>query len=440
MPVPPAAIAVIATPETVSSFGGAVITVMVTDSNGNGVGGLTLTGTTSSGGTLANFAPTRTFGSYTATYTAPMVDAEGTETVTVMADGVSGQGSLTLTPVPPVDVSILDIMGTVFKADGVTPADGVTVTVTVRSSSDTGTTETDGSFSATFFNPRTVASTGDMVSIVVTDDTGVERGRKDLHLTNDLLGEGGTATITKLKVETDIVVPPRSVNVLVVEGVVLSADGVSPVENVDFTVTVTVGSNSPRTAMLEEGGVYVATVVNLFMSVASTGDMVSTVVVTDADGEVRGSAELELTNAHLDEDGSGMATLNVPTDIILPPKSVEILIVEGIAKRDDATTPVGQGFDVTVTVGSKSDMGTTEADGSFSVTFFDPLAPAASTGDSVSIVVSDDSGDRGSAEFTLTNADLDDADPATVTRGCDYRYRCHFKHSRRNRYSLPQKW
>ena len=413
---PPAAIAVSAAPETVSSFGGAVIIAMVTDSNGNGVGGLTLTGTTSSGGTLASFAPTRTFGSYTATYTAPMVDAEGTETVTVMADGVSGQASLALTPVPPVDVSILDIMGTVFKADGVTPADGVTVTVTVGSRSDTGTTETDGSFSATFFNPLgTVASTGDMVSIVVTDDTGTKRGGKDFHLTNDLLGEGGTATLTK-NVVTDIVVPPRFVNVLVVEGVVLSDDGVSPVENVDFTVTVTVGSNSPQTAMLEEDGAYVATVVNLFMSVASTGDMVSTVVVTDADGVERGSAELELTNAHLDEDGSGMVTLDVMTDITLPPKSVDILIVEGIARRDDETTPVGQGFDVTVTVGSRSDMGTTEANGSFSVTFFDPLAPAASTGDSVSIVVSDDSGDRGSTAFTLTNADLGDADSATVTR------------------------
>ena len=413
---PPAAIEVRATPETVSSFASAIITAMVTDSNGNGVGGLTPTGTTSSGGTLASFAPTRTFGSYTATYTAPMVDAEGTETVTVMADGLSGQVSLVLTPVPPVDVSILDIVGTVFKADGVTLADGVTVTVTVGSGSDTGTTETDGSYAATFFNPLgTVASTGDMVSIVVTDDTGAERGREDFHLTNDLLGEGGTATLTK-DVVTDIVVPPRSVNVLVVEGVVLSDDGVSPVENVDFTVTVTVGSNSPQTAMLEEDGAYAATVVNLFASAASTGDMVSTVVVTDADGVERGSAELELTNAHLDEDGSGMVTLDVMTDITLPPKSVNILIVEGVAYRDDETTPVGQGFDVTVTVGSRSDMGTTEANGSFSVAFFDPLAPAASTGDPVSIVVSDDSGDRGSEEFTLTNAQLGDADSATVTQ------------------------
>ena len=220
---------------------------------------------------------------------------------------------------------------------------------------------------------------------------------------------------------TDIFVPPRSVNVLVVEGVVLSDDGVSPVENVDFTVTVTVKSSltgevTDASVVLGDDGIYTATAVDLFASVASTGDLVSTVVVTDADGAVRGSAELELTNAHLDEDGSGMATLNVPTNIILPPKSVGILIVEGVAYRDDETTPVGQGFDVTVMVGSRSDMGTTEANGSFSVTFFDPLAPVASTGDPVSIVVSDSSGGRGSAEFTLTNVQLGDTDSATVTQ------------------------
>ena len=220
---------------------------------------------------------------------------------------------------------------------------------------------------------------------------------------------------------TDIFVPPRSVNVLVVEGVVLSVDGVSPVENVDLTVTVTVQSSltggvTDASVVLGDDGIYTATAVDLFASVASTGDLVSTVVVTDADGAVRGSAELELTNAHLDEDGSGMATLNVPTNIILPPKSVGILIVEGVAYRDDETTPVGQGFDVTVMVGSRSDMGTTEANGSFSVTFFDPLAPVASTGDPVSIVVSDSSGGRGSAEFTLTNVQLGDTDSATVTQ------------------------
>ena len=420
---PPTAIEVSAAPETVSSFESAIIIAMVTDSNGNGVDGLTPTGTTLLiGGTLTNFAPTTTFGSYTATYTAPMVDAEGTETVTVMVDGVSGQKSLTLTPVPPVDVSILDIMGTVSKADDVTPADGVTVTVTVGSRSDTGTTGTDGSFSATFVNPfGTVASTGDMVSIVVTDDTGAERGRKVFPLTNDLLGEGGTAIIKQLKVETDIVVPPRSVMILVVRGVVLSDDGVSPVENVDFAVTVTVESILTKEVtevpvVLGEDGTYTATDVNLFTSVASTGDMVSTVVVTDADGVERGREELELTNVHLSEDGTGMATLNVPTDITLPPKSVSILVVEGIVLRDDETTPVGQGFDAKVTVGSMSQMDKTDANGAFSVTFFNLGATVATTGDMVSTVVSDNRGDRGSSEKrTLTNADLE-VDPATITQ------------------------
>ena len=419
---PPTAIEVSAAPETVSSFGSAVITAMVADSNGNGVDGLTPTGTTLSGGTLTNFAPTTTFGSYTATYTAPMVDAEGTETVTVMVDGISGQASLTLTPVPPVDVSVLDLMGTVSKVDGVTPADGVTVTVTVGSRSDTRTTGTDGSFTATFVNPfGTVASTGDLVSIVVTDDTGAKRGGEDFHLTNDLLGEGGTAIIKQLKVGTDIVVPPRSVNVLVVEGVVISDDDVSPVTDVDFTVTVTIESSLTKEVTevpvdLGEDGTYTATEVNLFTSAASTGDLVSAVVVTDADGVERGREVLELTNVHLSEDGTGMATLNVPTDITLPPKSVGILVVEGIVVRDDETTPVGQGFDAKVTVGSMSQMGKTDANGAFSVTFFNLGVTVATTGDMVSTVVSDNKGDRGSSEKrTLTNADLE-VDPATITQ------------------------
>ena len=44
------------------------------------------------------------------------------------------------------------------------------------------------------------------------------------------------------------------------------------------------------------------------------------------------------------------------------------------------------------------------------------MAPAAITGDAVSIVVSDGSGERGRAEFALTNAQLGDADSATVTQ------------------------
>ncbi len=525
---PPAAIELSAAPETVSSLGSATVTAMVSDSAGNGVGGLSPTGTALSG-TITSFAEdTANLGMYTVTYTAPLVDAEGTDTITFMVDGISEELTLKLTPVPPVDVSILVIEGTVFKVDGVTPADGVTTTVTVGSNDpQVYTTDMDGGYSVTdLILGGVVASTGDAVSIVVTDDTGAERGREDFRLTNDQLGEGGTATvmqdvvtdiivpprsvnvlvvegviisddgvspvedvdftvtvtvgsntpqtaileeegaysvtavnligsiastgdavsivvtddtgaergtaeleltnvelgedgsgIAKLDVMTDIIVPPRSVNVLVVEGVIISDDGVSPVEDVDFTVTVTVGSNTPQTAILEEEGAYSVTAVNLIGSVASTGDMVSTVVVTDADGEVRGTAELELTNVELGEDGSGIAKLDVMTDITLPPKSVNILVVEGVAYKDDETTSVGPGLDVTITVGANTPQTTQPAaDGSFATTTVNLLGPAATSGDPVSIVVADSSGERGREEFTLSRVQLGDADSATVTQ------------------------
>jgi hypothetical protein len=416
---PPAAITVSVAPETVSSLGNATITAMVTDSNGNGVGGLIPAGTALSG-TVSDFAAARAFGSYTAAYTAPMVDAEGTDTITVTADGVSGEETLNLTPVPPVHVTILDISGTVFKVDDVTPADGVTVTITVGANPpEVRTTDENGGYLVTLFSPvDTVAGTGDAVSIVVTDDTGAERGREEFRLTNDQLGEGGTGAFTAPKVVTDIIVPPRSVSILVVEGIIYSDDGVSPLEDVDITVTVTVGSNPPEPAILEEGGVYSATVVDLVEgSIASTGDLVSTVVIADADGTEQGRAELELTNAHLPEDGAGIAPLNVMTNITLPPKSVNLLVVEGVVYRDDETTPVGPGVDVAVTVGSHPVQTTqTDSTGSFATTNFNPSAAVASTGDMVSIVVSDGSGERGRDEFTLANVDLGDADSATVPR------------------------
>ena len=415
---PPATIELSAAPETVSSLGSATITAMVKDTGGNGVGGLSPTGTASSGA-VSNFAEnTANFGMYTATYTAPEVEAEGTDTVTVMVDGLSAELTLNLTPVPPVDVSILIIEGTVFKVDGIVPADGVTTTVTVGANTpQVVTTGADGSYSVTLFNPLgIVASTGDAVSIVVTDDTGAERGREDFRLNNDQLGEGGTATVTQ-DVVTDIVVPPRSVNVLVVEGVVYAADGVNPLEDVDVTITVTIGANPSQTTTINGDGTYSVTGVDLIGTVASTGDMVSTVVVTDADGAERGRAEIALTNAHLNEDGSGMVQLDVMTDIPLPPKSVNVIVVEGIAYKDDETTHVGPGLDVAITVGSNAAQTTqTATDGSFSTTTLNLLAPVASTGDAVSIVVSDGSGERGRAEFALTNAQLGDTGSTTVTQ------------------------
>ena len=414
----PSAISLKAMPDTVSSLASSIITATISDSKGNGVGGVSLTGTTSGDGAITNFVEdSRIFGAYTSTYTAPMVDAEGTEMVAVTAADISAELTVNLTPVPPREVTILTVEGTVFKEDGEIPADNVKVTVTVGANPpQMTTTDEDGNYSVTFFSPVGIARTGDPVSIVVTDATDAKRGEASLILNNDQLGEDGNGNVDDGNVTTDIVIPPRSVGVLVVEGVIYSDDGVSPLEDVDVTVTVTVGSNPPATAILEEDGAYSVTVVDLLGTVAVTGDPVSTVVVTDADGAERGRNSLDLSNKQLGESGSATVTLNVMTNIMLPPKSVNILVVEGVVCRDDGTTPVGPGVDVAVTVGSNPVQTTqTETNGSFSTTTLDLLAPVASTGDVVLIVVSDGSGERGRAEFTLTHVRLGDTDSATVT-------------------------
>ncbi len=413
---PPSAIALSASSDSVSSGGNSIITAMVTDSAGNGVGGVSLAGATSSGGTLTNFAASAVFGTYTATYTAPTVDAEGAEMITVTADGVSADLTLKLTLVPPKSVNILVVEGVAYKVDGQVPADGVNVTVTVGSMSpQTVRTDRDGAFTVTTFNPLgAAASSGDSVSIVVTDSTGAERGSEMFILTSAQLGDTDSATVTQ-NVTTDIVIPPRSVSILVVEGVAYKVDGQVPADGVN--VTVTVGSMSPQTVRTDRDGAFTVTTFNPLGVAASSGDPVS-IVVTDSTGAERGSEMFILTSTQLGETDSATVTRNVTTDIIIPPRSVSILVVEGVVYKEGGTIPAGDGLDVTITVGTNpSQTAQTDGDGSFTATTINLLGTVATTGDSVSIVVTDDTGvERGSAAFTLTNIQLGEADSATVTQ------------------------
>ena len=409
-----ATVAVSAVPTGVSSGGSSIITAMVSDISGNGVGGQSLTATTSSGGTVTAFTESATrFGSYSATYTAPVVDAEGTDTITVTVGTISGEATLQLTPVPPVEVSILNVEGTVFMADGETPASGVEVEISVGSNTAMDTTDADGYFVTFLDLLAPVARGGDPVSIVVTDANDGTHGPYTSVLSNDELGEGGTATVRR-DVTTDIPVPPRSVNVLVLNGVVYTIDGETPAEGV--SVTVTVGSTTLAATTTDANGFFERTHVGLDTPAASTGDLVS-IVVTDDAGVERGAEALTLTNADLGTTGSATVTQDVMTDIVLPPLSVDILVVEGVVYRDDMMTPVDSGFDVTVMVGAdESQTTSTEADGSFSVTFLEiPPMTVATTGDMVSITVTDSTGkQRGPGDqFTLTHIKL--ADP-TITR------------------------
>ena len=293
---PPANVVVTADPTVVTSLSSSTITAVVTDSNGNAAGA-TLTASATSGGTVGEFALT-VFGTYTATYSAPELDVEETETITetitVLAGDASGVVMLELLPEDPIDVTVLTIEGRVYKEDGEIPADGVEITVMVGSTPQTTTTDADGYmvlFIRDLITP--VATTGDRVSVAVADANvvalnvnGTEQLGSSFRLINDILEKvqvGGSVTVD---VTTDIVIPPRSVNALVVKGMVSKEDGTTSVGS-GLEVTVTVGSASQMTTTETDGSYEVLFIRDLITSVATTDDMIS-VEVRDGSG-VRGT-------------------------------------------------------------------------------------------------------------------------------------------------------
>ena len=413
---PPAAIALSAAPMTVTSLGSATVTAMVTDSGGNGVGGLTLTGSTSGSGILTPFIPTPVFGTYVATYSAPMVEAEGTETITVSTDGVSADLTLDLTPEPPIDVNIITIEGTVYKEDGDVPADGVKVTVTIGSNSpEMRVTDTDGSYEVTLVQPlNPVATTGDIVSVVVTDDAGTERGREEFPLVNDILEDVLDGMSVVVNVTTDIVVPPRSVSVLEVMGMVYKEDG-STSAGGGLDVVVTRGSMT-QTVQTGTDGSYSASFVELLSSVATSIDNSLSVVVSDGSRE-RGRNDDPLLNTELGTTGSASVTRDVISDIGLTSNVLAVLgtvyLKNGDTEHVPARSHLREG-DLTVTVTNTTRnlprSIPVEDDGTYDTTFFDPIAAVAETGDVLTVDVMNDAGESvGSVTHTLTIENLQTA-------------------------------
>ena len=413
---PPAAIALSAAPMTVSSLGSSTVTAMVTDSGGNGVGGLTLTGSTLGSGTLTPFIPTPVFGTYVATYSAPTVEAEGTETITVSTDGVSADLTLALTPEPPIDVKIITVEGTVYKVDGDVPADGVKVTVTIGSNSpEMRVTDTDGSYEVTIVNPLGVAATtGDIVSVVVTDDAGTERGREEFPLVNDILEDVLNGMSVVVNVTTDIVVPPRSVNVLEVMGMVYKEDG-STSAGGGLDVVVTRGSRT-QTVQTGTDGSYSASFVELLSSVATSIDNSLSVVVSDGSGP-RGRNDDPLLNTELGTTGSASVTRDVTSDIGLTSNVLAVLgtvyLKNGDTEHVPARSHLREG-DLTVTVTNTTrnwmESTTVDNDGEYDISKVDPIAAVAETGDVLTVDVTNDAGvSVGSVTYTLTIEDLQTA-------------------------------
>ena len=421
---PPAAIALSAAHTTITSLDSTTITAMVTDSNGNGVGGLSLTASTTSGGTVGEFTATA-FGTYVATYTAPMVEmgGEGPETITVSTDGVSGNLTLNLTSEPPIDVNILTIEGLVYKEDGEVPADGATITVTIGSNQpQVRTTGADGSYEVTLVEPLGVVATNrDYVTtavtganVVTTTVNGVAIRGDSFRLSYDILETVKAGMSVTADVTTDIVIPPRSANVLEVMGTVYKEDGTSSAGG-GLDLVVTVGSQAPQTVQTGIDGSYAVAFVEPLTPVAITGDMLS-VVVSDSTGE-RGRNDRALSNLDLGTTGTAIVTRDVTTNIGLTTNVLAVLgtvyLKNGDTEHVPARSDLREGdltVSVTNTTRNWAETTTVDNNGEYDISKVDPGAAVAETGDVLIVNVTNDAGATvGSMTHTLTIEDLQTA-------------------------------
>ena len=415
---PPAKIVLSANPTTVTSLGSSTITAMVTDASGNPVGGLRLTATPT---TVGEFTSTA-FGTYTATYSAPEVDAEGTETITVSTDGISEDLILNLTPEPPIEVSLIEIGGTVYKEDGEVPAESVDVEIMVGSQTQMDTTDADGSYSVAFVGLGTAAATtGNLVFVVVADANvvglsvnGIEQGGSQFPLVNDILEKVKAGESVTVDVTTDIVIPPRSVNFLTVEGMVFKEGSTVPAGG-GLNVTVTVGSQAPQMDTTDTNGFYSVAFVGLGSPVATSEDNMLSVVVSDGSGP-RGRNDDPLSNTDLGTSGSATVERNVETNIKL---ASNFLVVEGTVYLLNGDTPVPamsnlRESDLTVVVTNTTrnlpKSVAVRDDGTYGVVF-QALggAAVAETGDELSFEVQNEAGESVESDadpLTLAGADV----------------------------------
>jgi PKD repeat protein len=401
---PPANLMLTALPETVSSEATSIITATVTDVAGNGVGGLELSATTSAGGTLTSFAEVAAaFGVYTTTYMAPTVEAEGSEeiVVTIGDSEISAQTTLNLTP-PPRMVNTIVVTGFVHKKAIMLPVAGVDVTVTIgKNPSETVQTSENGLYDSTVFAPLGVvaARTGDFVSIVVTDEQGVERGRVEFALTNENLGEEDSATV-----ERDVPTNIDSTTTLTVSGIVFLEDGLTSVPG-GLSVSITNNNrNLTETVVTAADGTY-SIGFSADTIVAETDDMLTT-TVTNTD-----ESTFEVTSMlTTDEVETGGAERDVMTDFIA--RERQLLVVEGMVFLEDGETPARAGLEVVVTINDFEETTLTEEDSTYQVVIFDLFGAGivAQTGDTVDVEVTALDEDRvvGTAMDTLLTAEVTD--------------------------------
>ena len=354
------------------------------------------------------------------------VGVQMAETITVTAaDGVSDDLMLNLLGEDPIPVDTLVLDGTVYKEDGEIIAAGVDVMITVGSMSDTDTTDANGAYGVAFLGfGATVATTGDTVSVAVTDAdgnpasvvmisvNGVAVSGDNFTLLNDILEKVKAGESVTVDVTTDIVIPTRSVDSLTVKGTVFKEDGTTPA-GLGLTVEVTVGSMSD-TDTTELDGSYSVAFLGFGTPVAATDEIVI-VVASDATGPRGTNDDEPIRNIELPVELGGHADIrrNVDTDIGLTSIS---LTVAGTVYLKNGDTPVPASSDlregeltvvITNTTRNLTESEPLGDDGTYALAFFNPVVAVAETGDEIIVEVKNEAGKTvGNEPHTLTIADL----------------------------------
>jgi len=331
-------------------------------------------------------------GSYTALYTSPSLDldASTTDTIsvtsTILEESAEAQITLDMIPgdTPPAEVNILVISGTVYQHDGVTPVSGATVDVSVADIAQSSVTEAAGTYSVTFLNVLEPAATaGDAVSVVATDSDGLQRGALEFVLSNDVLGVLGSASLER-DVITDI---KEGTSLLAVSGTVFLIDG-ETLATAGVSVLIENSAQSVElSAVTEQNGTYAITFFNPLAVVAETGDrLILNVSGPTDEGDVIDSVEYVLTAEDIEAK-----QLSWDAVVDLTPEPTSLLVVDGVVRNPDGSL-AGAGISVSVSlidstgVDAPRDQAVeTAANGTYTVTFFDPIAPVAGVGHSLYI-------------------------------------------------------
>ena len=301
-PGAPVAISLVtAAPEMISGNGIATATAAATivDAFDNAVPGVTdVTASVTAGVGSVGDVTDLGDGTYAATYTSELVTEDATATVEIASGDLTGDVDIALSAEPAAETSVMALQGSaLLDGGGAQAPDGLTVTVTnvTRDLSQESTTGAAGAgrYTVTFldFLGDSVAASGDLIRVTVTDADGEERGSVDRHLLAAEV-EAGTATIDA---ETDI---PASNNVVAVTGLATYEDGETAIAEVaDATVRVQL-NGSEDTADIGSAGVgrFSIGFVNIERPFV-TGEDVTIEVM--AGGEVVGSLMFEATSAHI---------------------------------------------------------------------------------------------------------------------------------------------